>query len=94
MLLAGVLVVLVVLVVVLLAGGSSDDPELKVINGAAAAGFPLRGDLARDSAAIRAAADAWLAYDARKDGDSRVLDHDDDVDMRALWAGRLRAPKP
>ncbi|HYH89769.1 MAG TPA: hypothetical protein VEX67_11080 [Solirubrobacteraceae bacterium] len=93
MLFAGVLVVLVVLAVVVLARGSSDEPELKVINGAAAADFPLRGDLARDSAAIRAAADAWLAHDARADGDSRVLDHDDDVTMRALWAGRLRGTK-
>ena len=93
MLLAGVLVVLVVLVVVFIAGRSSDDPELKVINGAAAADFPLRGELARDSAAIRAAADAWLAHDARADDDSRVLDHDDDVEMRALWAGRLRGTK-
>jgi len=93
MLLAGVLVVLVVLAVVLFAGGSSDDPELKVINGAAAAGFPLRGDLARDSKAIQAAADAWLAHDGRQAGDSGVLDNDGDVEMRALWAGRLRDTK-
>ena len=80
------LAVVLIVAVALLAGGSSDDPELTVTNGAAAAGFPLRGNLARDTAGIRAAADAWLAHDARADDDSRVLDHDDDVEMRALWA--------
>ena len=83
----------VLLVAVVLVAGASDDPELKVINGAAAAGFPLRGDLDGDSDAIRAAADAWLAFDARQVGDSGVLDHDEDMEMRALWAGRLRDTK-
>lgn len=87
------LAVVLIVAVVLLAGGSSDEPKLTVTNGTPySAGFPLRGNLARDSAAIRAAADAWLAQDARKDG-NRVLDHDDDVEMRALWAGRLHGTK-
>ena len=87
--------VLVVVAVVLLAG-SSDDPKLSVTNGAPDADFPLRGDLARDTGAIRAAAEAWLAEDARaEDDDSRVLDGNDDgeVEMRALWAGRLHGTK-
>ena len=79
-----------VVAVVLVTGGSSDDPELTVTDGPEAAGFPLRGDRASDAGAIRAAADAWLADDARQDAHDRVLDHDEDVEMRALWAGRIR----
>jgi hypothetical protein len=83
------LALILVVAVVVFARGSSDDYELTVTNGADVAGFPLRGDLARDSTAIRAAAEGWLADDAREDEDNQVLDHDDDVELRALWAGRL-----
>ena len=81
------LAIILVVAVILFTRGSGDDPKLTVINGAA--GFPLRGDLARDSKAIRAAAEGWLADDAREDEDNQVLDHDEDVELRALWAGRL-----
>jgi hypothetical protein len=84
------LAVVLVLGVVLLTGGSSDEPKVTVTDGPAEAGFPLRGDRARDGAAIRKAADAWLAYDARQDRRSRRLEHDEDVEMRALWAGRIQ----
>ncbi len=83
------LAVVLVVGVVLLVARSSDGPELTVIDGAPGAGFPLRGDLARDRATIRAAAEAWLADDAREDDDDQVLDYDEEVEIRALWAGRL-----
>lgn len=86
------LAVVLVLGVLLLTGGSSDEPKLTVAYGARAAGFPLRGKLAHDTKAIRAAAKAWLADDARRDS-GRVLDHEEDVEMRALWAGRVRGTK-
>ena len=87
--LGGLVAIAVVVVAALLLGGGDDDPKLTFVDGAPDKGFPLRGNLAGDDAAIRKAADAWLADDAREDDDEQVLDHDDDVEMTALWAGRI-----
>jgi hypothetical protein len=88
--LVAVLGVLVVVLLVLVAGRSGDDaPELRIVHGAPSAGFPLRGDLARDEGALRAAAAEWLEEDREEDDDDVFSDHTDEFEITALWAGRV-----
>lgn len=78
---------LFVLVGVLLLVGRDDDDGLRIVHGAPDAGFPLRGDGARDEAMIRDAADAWVRR-ARRD-DEAWVDHGRRPDVTVLWAGRI-----
>lgn len=87
--LAAVLGVLVLVLLALLLVRSGDDgPELRIVRGAPSAGFPLRGDLARDEGALRAAAAEWLEED-REEDDNVFSDRADELDVTALWAGRV-----
>jgi hypothetical protein len=87
--LAAVLGALVVVLIVLLVARSGDDgPELRIVRGAPSAGFPLRGDLARDEGALRAAAAEWLEED-REEDDAVFSDRADELQVTALWAGRV-----
>lgn len=87
--LAAVLGVLVVVLLALVVGRSDDDePELRIVRGAPSAGFPLRGDLARDEGALRAAAAEWIEEDLEEDDDV-FSKWDDEPEITALWAGRV-----
>lgn len=77
-----------ILLVVLVGRSGDDDPELRIVRGAPSAGFPLRGDLAGDDDALRAAAAEWLEED-REDDDDVFGERDDEVEITALWAGRV-----
>lgn len=91
LLLAGGAVVVLVLLLVLVTRGGDEEPEIRIVRGAPSAGFPLRGDLARDDALIRSAAEDWIETDREDEGDDRSVfrDGDDDVEITALWAGKV-----
>ncbi|MEV4420104.1 hypothetical protein AB0L40_09040 [Patulibacter sp. NPDC049589] len=81
-----VLLVVLVLLAVVVAGRGEGDDELRIVRGAPATGFPLRGDGARDTGLIRSAAKAWVRSARR--GDDDWVGHGR-VDVTALWAGRV-----
>ncbi|WP_210493886.1 hypothetical protein [Patulibacter sp. SYSU D01012] len=91
LLLAAAAVAALVAVLVLVTRGGDDDPRIRIVRGAPAGDFPLRGDLAGDAALIRSAAEDWIATDREdEDDDRRVFGRDDDdIEITALWAGRV-----